>query len=107
MKEIIAEINKEKKLVEEYKENIKVMEDIIQHYYHQLEEKVTVEDLRPAQSTDIIVGQIIFLDGDDGWYCSAIEEVLYPNDMYKGYYLENSGSRYGLQYSYVLKDEES
>lgn len=37
MKKIINTLNKEKKLLAKYKENIEVIEDLIQHYYHKLE----------------------------------------------------------------------
>ena len=103
MKSIIKKINKERKLIERYKENIEVGEDFIQHCYHELEDKVKLEDLRPAQPKDIMLGQLIFINGGYDWYCRHIEEVLNPEDEWKGYYLEQC--RHGLYGAYVLRED--
>ena len=69
MKKLIKKLDSSKKLLKEYKKKTEVTEELIQFYYHKLEDKVSIEDLRPARPTDIIVGQLIFINGDDGWYC--------------------------------------
>jgi hypothetical protein len=59
------------------------------------------EDVRPAASDDIVVGQIVYhIDGDDGPFWNIVEEVLRPNDSFKAYCADD-GCRYGLDGAWV------
>lgn len=66
--------------------------------------------LRPMRKEDVFKGQFIFgkndffeQDSSHGWYCYIIEEVLNPEDDWKGFEI-NDGCRCGLYGSYVLKE---
>ena len=59
------------------------------------------KEVRPCLSDDIKVGAIIwYKHGDDGPFWMMVEEVLAPNDLYKGYEAED-GCRYGLDDAWV------
>ena len=62
------------------------------------------KNLIPATSNDIKVGNVIWLDGDNGLVWMIIEEVLKPTDMFKAFIAED-GCRYGLDSCYISKGE--
>jgi hypothetical protein len=65
--------------------------------------------LRPMTSSDVVVGQMVFLvcDMDNGLniHVKIIHEVLHPDDPWKAY-CANDGCRYGLEDAYVIGIEE-
>ena len=61
---------------------------------------------RPATELDIVVGNIVYLIGDDDvLYRKEIEEVLSPGDPWKAFCAED-GCRYGLDDLYVVKKKK-
>jgi hypothetical protein len=56
--------------------------------------------LRPAMSSDIFQGNIIWYENEDGFYWRYVEEVRDPNSDYKAYCCHR-GDRYGLIGAYV------
>lgn len=59
-----------------------------------------LNNLRQAEPSDIVVGQQVWVDGDDGFAKREIREVLKPTDPYKAY-CANDGCRYGLESTYI------
>lgn len=59
------------------------------------------ENVRVANSSDIIEGAIIWhRNGDDGPFWNIVSEVLHPSDTYKAYCADD-GCRYGLMDAFV------
>jgi len=79
-----------------------------EQYAQELAEKAQLPDnLRPANSSDIVDGAILwypdFGDEDPEWLCAGwklVEEVRRPDDPYKAF-LANDGCRYGLEGAFV------
>ena len=57
-------------------------------------------NLKPATAEDIISGQVIWLDGDDGYVWRIVADVWRPSDAFKGYDTDD-GCRYGLHGAYI------
>jgi hypothetical protein len=61
---------------------------------------------KPATELDIVVGNVVYLIGDDDiMYRKVIEEVLNPSDLWKAFCADD-GCRYGLQDLYVIKKKK-
>lgn len=59
--------------------------------------------IRPAVTTDIVVGNELVLVGDDEkLFVKIVEEVLHPNDDWKAFCADD-GSRYGLLGLWVIE----
>lgn len=93
-----SEIEREKAL-ESYRELSRNVNELCD----KLCKNITLDDLRPMRKEDIIVGQRVFGENDDGIYTFIIEEVLGYGDLdFKSFVAE--GCRYGIFEHYVLKD---
>jgi len=63
------------------------------------------KNLRPAESTDIRVGAVIWYPGDKGKYAEdaywmLVDEVLHPSSEWKAF-CAHDGCRYGLRGAFV------
>ena len=64
-------------------------------------QNVSKFSFRKATPKDIVKGNTVYLIGDDmEIYTQTIEEVLRPDDQFKGY-VADDGCRYGLNGLYV------
>lgn len=78
----------------------------MEKFAHQHAKAPDIKDLRPAEATDIVIDAIIWYLKDeynDEDYWQIVDEVLRPNDLFKGY-CGHDGCRYGLDRAMVEKE---
>jgi len=61
-----------------------------------------IEELQPAEASDIIEGAIIYYPNDDPPFWQAVHKPTHHGDPFKAYEADD-GCRYGLDGAYVRK----